>query len=396
MSFKIPEKYKKYVEPLIMFVIGFFALLTFATPAYYFNGLENYRWLSMDYVINYDEYYPATGNQLLLGIPLAFVRVYYLVVGLVFMLTVVAHQFKVGPLQKGLERVPKFFKSYRKNGTLSLVFAIACSVLAAVSPVTVLGFGIVGQWFVAVGCLVQYKRGQKRRITFETKRKEREEAERLRKLQEEKEAPVREALKRGDAQLDAHQFDAAEASYAEALALAEQRQLPELVQQARERQASVARARQDLAEKRERVQVLINRGDGEAAAGNSKTARATYQQAIGLAKELRDGRLVSAIKDKIEPLEQREREQKAQQRSKMLKKALKLYEELPLEKLASLLDLESTVDLEKWLLGLPEGIPVKIRGEKVVVQEGADLTSAIDGLMDSYSKWEETKTGKRE
>lgn len=168
------------------------------------------------------------------------------------------------------------------------------------------------------------------------------------------------------------------------------------IQEARElrgKAEETERKRAQLAQLRDELHAFLD-------AENASAAIDRYEKAARLADEIGDAETRAALDAAIRPVkekhEAKERAKKAEQRKQMLARALKMYEELPLPKLAELLEMESTVELEKWLLMLPDEMPVKISGDAIRVEAGGDVTGAIDQLMTSFSAWEAEKVGKRE
>lgn len=149
-----------------------------------------------------------------------------------------------------------------------------------------------------------------------------------------------------------------------------------------------------------RMLQLIDDGEQALASPTPAGAKPPLMEALAIAKSLKDGTSEKKISRLLDTAK-REQAQVAQRPDvgeikTMLLKALKLYEELPLAKFASLLGLQDTVEVEKLLLQLPGDTPIKIKGDLIHIEAGGDLSGAIDVLMDSFAIWEGTKDGKIE
>lgn len=222
------------------------------------------------------------------------------------------------------------------------------------------------------------------------------------KLRLEQQRELVTSIKNADTLMSAGKVDSALAKYNELRTEAELKGLDALVPQI---DSKIAAANQQLEaekEKKNRMYELSAEGDQFLASEKWDLAQQKYQQALPLANEFGDSALVSTINQNLAKVEsareQAERAKRVPEMKQMLNKALKLYDELPLSKLASLLGMKDEIELEKWLLMLPDDFPIKILGDKIKVdvQEGQDIGGAIDQLMDSFSAWESTKEGKIE
>lgn len=87
-------------------------------------------------------------------------------------------------------------------------------------------------------------------------------------------------------------------------------------------------------------------------------------------------------------------------RSENLRKILKRYgNQISLSKMAQLLEFKDIIDLEKWLLSLPEDIALQIEGDQVLLpqelQSGTkEAEQAIDKLLARFEEYERQAQGK--
>ncbi len=84
-----------------------------------------------------------------------------------------------------------------------------------------------------------------------------------------------------------------------------------------------------------------------------------------------------------------------EKRKATLRNIVNIYEEIPIAKLAKLLDYPGTdtTELEKWLLSLQENFQLKIAGE--IVHFDIGLTQDINNLLSSFADWEKTGYAKK-
>jgi hypothetical protein len=84
-----------------------------------------------------------------------------------------------------------------------------------------------------------------------------------------------------------------------------------------------------------------------------------------------------------------------EKRKATLRNIVNIYEEIPIAKLAKLLDYpgSDTTELEKWLLSLQENFQLKIAGD--IVHFDIGLTQDINNLLSSFADWEKTGYAKK-
>ena len=69
-------------------------------------------------------------------------------------------------------------------------------------------------------------------------------------------------------------------------------------------------------------------------------------------------------------------------------KILNVYNEINLDKMAKLIGFRNSIDLEQWILDLPEKYStyLTIRGKNVIIQ--SNISETIDDLLNEFEKWE--------
>ena len=77
-----------------------------------------------------------------------------------------------------------------------------------------------------------------------------------------------------------------------------------------------------------------------------------------------------------------------------LELVLKRYNKIKLEKMAELLDFEDPLELERWILTLPDDYPMKIEEDSVIFEE--QMVDQIDSLLGKFEEWETEGRGKKE
>ncbi len=77
-----------------------------------------------------------------------------------------------------------------------------------------------------------------------------------------------------------------------------------------------------------------------------------------------------------------------------LSKILNVYNEINLDKMAKLIGFRNSIDLEQWILDLPEKYHtyLTIRGKNVIIQ--SNITEMIDDLLSEFEKWDTKKSEK--
>jgi hypothetical protein len=75
-------------------------------------------------------------------------------------------------------------------------------------------------------------------------------------------------------------------------------------------------------------------------------------------------------------------------------KILNVYNEINLDKMAKLIGFRNSIDLEQWILDLPEKYHsyLTIRGKNVIIQ--SNVTEMIDDLLSEFEKWDTKKSEK--
>ena len=75
-------------------------------------------------------------------------------------------------------------------------------------------------------------------------------------------------------------------------------------------------------------------------------------------------------------------------------KILNVYNEINLDKMAKLIGFRTSIDLEQWILDLPEKYHayLTIRGKNVIIQ--SNVSEMIDELLNEFEKWDSRKSGK--
>lgn len=75
-------------------------------------------------------------------------------------------------------------------------------------------------------------------------------------------------------------------------------------------------------------------------------------------------------------------------------KILNVYNEINLDKMAKLIGFRTSIDLEQWILDLPEKYHtyLTIRGKNVIIQ--SNISETIDDLLNEFEKWDSRKSGK--
>ena len=75
-------------------------------------------------------------------------------------------------------------------------------------------------------------------------------------------------------------------------------------------------------------------------------------------------------------------------------KILNVYNEIDLDKMAKLIGFRNSIDLEQWILDLPEKYHtyLTIRGKNVIIQ--SNMSEMIDDLLSEFEKWDTKKSEK--
>ena len=75
-------------------------------------------------------------------------------------------------------------------------------------------------------------------------------------------------------------------------------------------------------------------------------------------------------------------------------KILNVYNEINLDKMAKLIGFRNSIDLEQWILDLPEKYHnyLTIRGKNVIIQ--SNITEMIDDLIGEFERWDTKKSEK--
>ena len=75
-------------------------------------------------------------------------------------------------------------------------------------------------------------------------------------------------------------------------------------------------------------------------------------------------------------------------------KILNVYNEINLDKMAKLIGFRTSIDLEQWILDLPEKYHtyLTIRGKNVIIQ--SNVSEMIDDLLNEFEKWDSRKSEK--
>ena len=79
---------------------------------------------------------------------------------------------------------------------------------------------------------------------------------------------------------------------------------------------------------------------------------------------------------------------------KKFSKILNVYNEINLDKMAKLIGFRNSIDLEQWILDLPEKYhtSLTIRGKNVIIQ--SNISEMIDELLSEFEKWDSRKSEK--
>lgn len=154
-------------------------------------------------------------------------------------------------------------------------------------------------------------------------------------------------------------------------------------------------------ENKQRIQTLLSTASEKKAANDLAEAETALTEAQELLQGMHDEVRLSEVTTRLQAVrEERDKIQRQadfEQRVQLFRRALKMYEEIPFEKLASLLELPDANEAERWVISLPQNFPIKIAGESLRVSGSVEnVTSAIDQLMGSFDDWERRKVGKIE
>lgn len=196
--------------------------------------------------------------------------------------------------------------------------------------------------------------------------------------------------------------DAARERVTKVLEAARAREMADLVAQAEEALQRVEVVAREREAHREDLGVARAAMEQALAAGDEPRAVTEGEKTIECARRLGDGAQVSEIQRRLAPLRERvERENRAREtekRKRLLARAVNMYDEVPLARLAKLLQIDDPIELEKWLLELSDALPLTIAGESLKFDAAArvDLTATLDQLMASFQVWEREKFGKRD
>lgn len=92
----------------------------------------------------------------------------------------------------------------------------------------------------------------------------------------------------------------------------------------------------------------------------------------------------------VDPQEEREKERKIR-----LQETFKRCNEIPLSKLAEILEIEDPVKLEQWLLLLPEEFPMRIKGKNIIIDaEQSNIRDSVDQLIQKLGSREDSNSEK--
>ena len=82
---------------------------------------------------------------------------------------------------------------------------------------------------------------------------------------------------------------------------------------------------------------------------------------------------------------------------KKLSRVLNVYNEINLDKMAKLIGFRNSLDLEQWILDLPEKYHsyLTIKGKNVIISKNiSNINEVIDGLLGEFEKWDGKKSKK--
>jgi len=77
----------------------------------------------------------------------------------------------------------------------------------------------------------------------------------------------------------------------------------------------------------------------------------------------------------------------AEKRSKSLKKIIKFYTKIPLDSMAQLLEFNNTIELQKWIMDLPDELALTIDGTDVLIPATLKNDQSITKMTDNIASY---------
>ncbi|MBD3191783.1 MAG: hypothetical protein GF308_14145 [Candidatus Heimdallarchaeota archaeon] len=89
-----------------------------------------------------------------------------------------------------------------------------------------------------------------------------------------------------------------------------------------------------------------------------------------------------------------------QEREETLRKLIKKVDRIAVDELAQLLQFQDSLEVKRWIIDLPDAVPLKIDKDDVIISQELRLDSskteqAIDELLQSFEEFERKGKGKR-